>query len=136
MVNGFWSVIFGVPFVVCTNLAVNAKKPLEDPRPSMQLPGFLGRFFTQDRQLALAKSLDCFGQRFCRVFARPISLIVKNQVVHRAPTDPDHRRAQGLTFERDQPERFLHARMNKNVGSSIITSESAWFGAVSNPRDI
>src|SRR5207248_5759302 len=126
MLNGFWSVIFGVPFVVCTNLAVNAKKPLENSRPGVELAGFLGCFLTKDRQLAVAKSLDRFGQRFCCVFACPISLVVKNQVVHRAPTDPDHRRTTGLTFERDQPERFLHTRMNKKIGRAVITSELAW----------
>src|SRR5205823_1014833 len=118
--------IFGVPFVVCTNLAVNAKKPLENPRPGVELTGLLGRFLTQDRQLALARSLDRFGQRFRRVFARPISLVVKNQIVHGAPTNSDHRRATGLTLERDQPKRFLHTRMNEKIGRAVITSELAW----------
>src|SRR5207248_6957021 len=113
----------GVSFVVCTDLAVNAKKAFKNPRPGMQLSRALGGLLTQARYILLAHALDRFGKRLRLIFERPIVLIMEYQVVHRAPANADHRRSAGLTLQRDQSESFLHARMNKKIGGPIIASQ-------------
>ena len=60
----------------------------------------------------------------------------QNKLVHVAAANPHHRRAAGLTFQRDQTKRFLHARMNKEIGRSIIRGELSGVGAILNPGDV
>src|SRR5207244_3204792 len=110
----------GVSFVVCTDLAVNAKKAFENPRPGMQLSRALSRSSPQDRQLPGGESLNRLRKRFRLIFQRPIVLLMENQVIHRATTNADHRRAAGLTLQCDKAESFLHARMNKEIGGLVI----------------
>src|SRR5438105_14272451 len=61
---------------------------------------------------------------------------MKNQIVHRAAANTHDRRAAGLTFQRDQSESFLHARMNKKVGRAIIASQLARLRAVFYPGNV
>src|SRR5437588_7155352 len=67
---------------------------------------------------------------------RPIFPVMKNQVVHRAAANADHRRPTSLTFQRDQTKCLLHARVNKKIGGSIITSKLARLGAISDPGNV
>src|SRR5713226_6830845 len=103
----------GLSFVVCTDLAVNAKKPFKNPRPRVQLSRTLGRLFPQNRQVLSGESFDRIRHRFRLIFTRPIVLLMENQVIHRGSANADHRRSAGLTFQRDQTKSFLNAWMNK-----------------------
>src|SRR6266496_6749817 len=67
---------------------------------------------------------------------RPIALLMENEVVHRAAANADHRRAAGLTFQSDQSESFLYARVNKKISGPVIASQFFRLGAVSDPGNV
>src|ERR1700724_2630079 len=67
---------------------------------------------------------------------RPIFLLMKNEIVHGAAANAGHRRPAGLTFQRDETECFLDARMNEKIGRPIIARELTRFSAVANPGNV
>src|SRR2546423_9872513 len=126
----------GLFFVICADLAVNAKKPLKYPWPGMALRGFGRSLVTQGRQGLFAEPLNRGRKRIGIVFARPIILSVEDQLVHCRAANSNDRRAARLAFQCDQAKSFLHAWMNKNVRRAVITSELARLRAVTNPGNI
>ena len=61
---------------------------------------------------------------------------MKNNPVHITAADSHHRRAAGLTFQRDQPKSFLDARVDEEIGRAIITREISGVGAILNPGNV
>ena len=58
---------------------------------------------------------------------------MKNDPVHVAPADSDHRSAAGLALQRDETERLLHAWMNEEIRRAIVARQFLGIRAVRNP---
>src|SRR4029450_9067553 len=133
MMNGLWLSLSIGTAVVCAPLAINAKQFCKYSGPAIQIPRRASRALAQDRQLFYARVFNRSGQRCCRVFPRPRFLVMADNPIHVASADSHYRRATRLTFQRDKPKRFLHARVNEEIGCPIITREIGRVGAILNP---
>jgi hypothetical protein len=70
----------------------------------------------------------------CKTIVRPKLLIIQNDAVHIAATNPDHRRATGLTFQGDEAEGFLHTGMNEQIRRAIQPRQLKRIAAIAPPR--
>src|SRR5206468_10472621 len=125
-----------IPCVTGADLVVNTKNLLKYTQPRV-----IGAGTTSRSAAELLKFLDaqCFNRisEGCRrVLPRPRFLRMKNNPVHVTAADSHHRRAAGLTFQRDKPKCFLNPRVNEEIGRAIITREISGLGAILNPRNV
>ena len=119
--------------VTGADLAVNTKKLLKHARPRVVCPRILRRNAAQPLQFLRAQCLNGIGESLRCVFSRPRFLLMTNNPVHVTAVDSDHRRAAGLTFQRDKAKRLLNARVNEQIGCAIIARKISRVGAILKP---
>ena len=85
-------------------------------------------------EILRAQIFDRIGQGIGGIVVRPQLLIIQNDAVHIAATNPDHRRATGLTFQGDEAEGFLHTGMNEQIRRAIEPRQLKRIAAVAPPR--
>src|ERR1043166_6704391 len=119
--------------VVCTWLAGNAKKAVENLWPGMQPGSLFSGQFAEARQVLAGKTLDRVRQSLSIILLCPGGLVMKYEIVHCGAADADDGSAAGLTLQCDQTERFLNAGMNKHIGGSIKLGQLARLRAIRNP---
>src|SRR5438874_2441751 len=95
------------------DLAVNAKQSLEYTRPGEALLCQPRGPCAESGQVTCTRCFDRLRERLWRILFGPELLIMQNNTIHVAPANAYHRGAASLTFERDQPKRFLRPRMNE-----------------------
>src|SRR5229473_907769 len=123
------------PCVAGADLVVNTKNLLKYTRPRV-IAGTTSRSAAELFQFLDAQCFNRIGEGCRRVLPRPRFLRMKNNPVHVTAADSHHRRAAGLTFQRDQPKCLLNPRVNEEIGRAIITREISGLGAILNPGDV
>src|SRR5438128_3613224 len=121
-----------IPCVARVDLVVNTKNLLKYARPRVIGAGTTSRSAAELLQFLDAQCFNRISEGCRRVLPRPRFLRMKNNPVHVTAADSHHRRAAGLTFQRDQPKSFLDARVDEEIGRAIITREISGVGGILN----
>src|SRR5207247_3087312 len=125
-----------IPCVTGADLVVNTKNLLKYTQPRALGAGTTSLSAAELLQFLDAQCFNRIGEGYRRVLPRPRFLRMKNIPVHVTAADSHHRRAAGLTFQRDQPKSFLDARVDEEIGRAIITREINGVGAILNPGNV
>lgn len=115
------------------NGLIGLKHPIKHFAPGITLDHSPAGFVSGGLQIGLAHRLDRRGQRFWRILFRPVRLVGEDDSIHIASVDSDHGRAARLALEGDEAERFLNARVDKQIGCTINPGELLLVRAVPHP---